>query len=194
MFSLMRDGMWLTNAPSRFGYSTDTLINPTAETQEFTKCFDYMLLLSVSRGRMGWISYLKPDKEFDRSVATCRRFIDRYMAKAIADSKIKERPYIFLTELLESGASQEEIRQQLLSMIIGGRDTTAGTLSSLFWVLARRPDVYQKAREEVAVLGGEKPTWEDLKGLKYINMVIKESTYRFPCGHLGIITFPFWER
>lgn len=162
--------------PPRFGYPTNTLISPTEETMEFARSFDYMLHASASRGRLGWMSFFVPDKVFDKSVATCKRYINWYVSKAIADSKIKERPYVFLNELLDSGASQEQIRDQLLSIIIGGRDTSAGTMSSMFWILARRPDVYQKARDEISVLGGRKPTWEDLKGFKYINMVLKEST------------------
>lgn len=90
-------------------------------------------------------------------------------------SRVKERPYVFLNELLGSGASPEHIRDQLLAIIIGGRDTSAGTMSSLFWTLARRPDVVRKIRTEIAVLGTRKPTWEDLKGFKYLNFVLKES-------------------
>lgn len=144
---------------------------------EFTRSFDYMLHTSTSRGRLGWLIFLLPSKQLDKSVATCKRFIDRYVSQAISDSKIKERPYLFLNELLDSGASQEQIRDQLLSMIVGGRDTTASTLSSVFWILARRPDLYQKARNEISVLEGQKPTWEDLKSFKYINMILKESTF-----------------
>lgn len=170
---------------ARLGYSTDTLVEPTEETLEFAKAFDHALLASASRARRGWAAYLMPDKQFDQSVKTCQRFIDRYVAKALADGKkVKERPYVFLNELLGSGASPEHIRDQLLAIIIGGRDTSAGTLSSLFWTLARRPDVVQKIRAEIAVLDGERPTWEDLKSFQYLNMVLKESEFSrsYPSG------------
>lgn len=160
---------------SRFGHSTDTLVDPTKETLDFAKSFDHMIQTAATRSRLGWMSFLLKDKAFDESVTTCRRFIDRYVYKAIADSKTQERPYIFLNELVNSGASHQQICDQLLSMIIGGRDTSAGTMSSLFWILARRPDVYSKARLEAATLNERKPTWDDLKGLRYINMVLKES-------------------
>ena len=143
---------------------------------EFARCFDHMLFASTSRGRLGALTFLVPDKEFDKSVATCHRYVDNFLSKAIADAKVKERPYVFLNELLDTGASPEQIRHQLLSIIVGGRDTSAGTLSSVFWLLARRPDVYQKARAEISVLEGRKPTWEELKSFKYINMILKEST------------------
>ena len=97
------------------------------------------------------------------------------MARAVGDFETKQRPYVFLNELLNTGVPMEAIRDHLLSIIIGGRDTTAGTMSSMFWILSRRPDVVAKAREEISVLNGEKPTWGDLKGFKYLNNILKES-------------------
>lgn len=91
--------------------------------------------------------------------------------------KMTERPYVFLDEILKTGASRELVRDQLLAIIIGGRDTSASTMTSLFWMLARRPDVVKKLRAEIEELQGRKPTWDDLKGMKYLAMVLKESAY-----------------
>ncbi|KAF4464289.1 cytochrome P450 52E1 [Fusarium albosuccineum] len=157
-----------------FGHSTNTLSNPTPEALKFTQSFDYSLLSSTSRARLGWIALIVPDKKLDKSAATCRQFIDRYVQEAIATEKEKERPYVFMNEMLASGASKEYLRDQLLAMILGGRDTSASTLSSLFWALARRPDVVKKMRAEIEEMNGQKPTWDELKELKYLNMVLKE--------------------
>lgn len=123
---------------------------------------------------------MMPNAKFDESVRTMREYIDGYVAKAVANEKIRERPYIFLNEILASGASREHIRDQLLAIIIGGRDTSAGSMSSMFWVLARRPDIVAKLRDEIAELDGKKPTWEELKGMKYLNMVLKEGKFANP--------------
>jgi cytochrome P450 len=165
------------------------LVKPTPETLEFAQAFDYALLAASSRARQGIIAYLVPDKRFDDSVKICQRFVDRYVASALSDGgdRVKERPYIFLNELLGSGASAEHIRDQILAIIIGGRDTTAGTLSSLFWTLARRPDVVAKIKNEIDVLKGQRPSWEDLKSFKYLNMALKESESSRPPG-LWLIT------
>lgn len=57
-----------------------------------------------------------------------------------------------------------------------GRDTTAQTLTWVFYCLATHPEVEKKAREELlSVLGKDgKPTYESLKDLKYINAVFNE--------------------
>ncbi|KAM4054363.1 cytochrome p450 [Hirsutella rhossiliensis] len=163
-----------------FGHSIHMLVSPSKEAVEFTKAFDYALLSATSRARMGWLLTLLPDKRLDESVARCRTFISRHVAAALAQDKVKERPYVFMNELLDSGATHEQITDQLLAMILGGRDTSASTLSSLFWKLARRPEVVRSLRSELAGLDGRRPTWEDLKGLKYLNNVLKEALRLWP--------------
>lgn len=118
---------------------------------------------------------LRPDKKFDEYIKITQRFVDHHVSQALVQEKEKERPYIFMNEIIKSGASHREMRDQLFSLILGGRDTSASTMASLFWVLARRPDVLKKLRDEIAELDNRKPTWEELKNLKYLNMVLKES-------------------
>ena len=117
---------------------------------------------------------------FDWSVKTTNAFIQRYIEtwlrqKGTEEKASEDRKYVFLDVLAASGASDAAIRGQMLSIILGGRDTTAATLSFLFWHLARRPDVVAKLKAEVDGFGGLEPTWEELKDMRYLNMCIKES-------------------
>ncbi|GJN69283.1 hypothetical protein PLIIFM63780_000528 [Purpureocillium lilacinum] len=164
-----------TSTDFMFGYSTDMLVNPTPEAIKFTQSFEYALLSSASRARLGWLLLLLPDRKLDASVAYCKSYIDGYVASALRRGKSQERAYVFMNEMLDSGASHSQITEQLLAMILGGRDTSASTMSSMFWELARRPEVVRRLRAEVAGLEGRRPTWEDLKGLKYLNNVLKEA-------------------
>lgn len=152
------------------------LVQPSEEAVEFTKAFDYALRTSVNRARTGWLWMLLPDKRFDESVDRCRAFVDSYVAAALARDRVKERPYVFMNELVDSGASREQVTGQLLAMVLGGRDTSASTLSSLFWTLSRRPEVVRCLRRELAGLEGRRPSWEELKALKYLNNVLKEGS------------------
>ncbi|ODA83151.1 hypothetical protein RJ55_01661 [Drechmeria coniospora] len=164
-----------TSTDFMFGYSTDMLVAPTEEAVQFTKSFEYSLMSSSNRGRLGWLLMLLPDKKLDESVAYCKSFIGKHVAAALQRNKAKERPYVFMNEMINSGAPNEVITEQLLAMVLGGRDTSASTMSSMFWQLARRPEVVRKIRREIEVLGGRRPTWEELKGLKYLNNVLKET-------------------
>jgi cytochrome P450 len=59
---------------------------------------------------------------------------------------------------------------------IAGRDTTAQTLTWVFWNLANNPEVEKKARAEVqAVLNGKEPDYESIKELKYLNAIFNET-------------------
>ena len=66
------------------------------------------------------------------------------------------------------------LREDVLHMFLGARDTTGSLLSNLWFVLARRPDVWAKLRDEIDVLGGERPSLDQLKGLNYLRWCIKE--------------------
>ncbi|KAK5991185.1 Cytochrome P450 monooxygenase pspC [Cladobotryum mycophilum] len=158
-----------------FGHCTNLLTTPDQQSLDFLEAFDSASFNATTRGRLGWITLFIPDSKFNAEIKTCHRFVEHHVSKALAKSGEKERPYVFLDEIIKSGASQKEISDQILSMILGGRDTSASTLSTLFYTLARRPDVVKKIRAEVSRLDGRRPSWEDLKDLKYLNMTVKET-------------------
>lgn len=76
--------------------------------------------------------------------------------------------------------SDEEVLNDLALFFLAGHDTTANTLTSTFYYLARHPEIQQKARNEVLDAVGDNgelvvPTIEQLKLMPYINCIIKES-------------------
>jgi len=86
--------------------------------------------------------------------------------------------------------SSNHLRDEMVAFFLAGHDTTSHALSVAFYYLAKYPEVQKKAREEaINVLGtkGKIPTSEDLKNLKYINAIIKESLRLYPSL---IITIP----
>ncbi|KOS20835.1 Cytochrome P450 52E1 [Escovopsis weberi] len=158
-----------------FGYSTNLLTTPDKEAIEFMEAFDTAGYIATTRARLGRLTAIVPNQKLDDAVKTCNHFIQQHVSKAMANGGSKERPYVFLDQIVKSGASHEVICNQIFAMILGGRDTSASTMSSLLHTLARRPDVVAKIRTELAPLDGHKPTWEELKGLKYLNNVFKET-------------------
>ena len=88
---------------------------------------------------------------------------------------------ILIKELANSTGDRERIRDELLGLLLAGRDTTASLLSSLFFCLAKRPDVWDKVREEVAneLPNGSLPTYDQLKSIKYARYCINESKWLF---------------
>ncbi len=78
----------------------------------------------------------------------------------------------------EHGAalSDDELRDEVLTLFIAGHETTALTMSWMFFLLENQRPVVARMRDEVdRVLGGRTPTFEDLHELRYVRQVIDES-------------------
>ena len=69
------------------------------------------------------------------------------------------------------------MRDEVLNLLVAGRDTTASLLGSMFFHIAKRPDVWGRLREEVSRVEGRKPSFEELKDMKVLQWCMKESRY-----------------
>jgi cytochrome P450 len=79
------------------------------------------------------------------------------------------------------GLTDRELRDQLMTFIAAGHETTAGTLAWAFYLLSQNPEAQDRLRAEVAtVLGGRTPTAADLPRLAYTRRVIEESLRIYP--------------
>ncbi len=73
------------------------------------------------------------------------------------------------------------IRNQIVTFLIAGHETTSGLLSFTIYQLLKCPDVRARAHAEVdRVLGGERPTFEKLHRLTYLDQVLRESLRLWP--------------
>lgn len=83
-------------------------------------------------------------------------------------------------------ASREEVssiqlRDDLLSMLVAGHETTGSVLTWTTYLLSKDSLSLSKAQEEVdRVLKGKPPTYEDIKNLKFLTRCINESLRLYP--------------
>lgn len=78
------------------------------------------------------------------------------------------------------------IRDQLLTMLIAGHDTSTALFAWLLYLLGEHPDAMRRVRDEVqAVLGDAPPAAEHLNGLHYLDLVIRETLRLYPPIHIG---------
>jgi cytochrome P450 len=91
-----------------------------------------------------------------------------------------------LTTLIKAGLDDALIRDQLLTMLIAGHDTSTALLSWAWWLLGSHPAILARARQEVdEVLANEPPTAGALSELHFLENVIKETLRLYPPIHLG---------
>jgi cytochrome P450 len=80
-----------------------------------------------------------------------------------------------------SQMTDKQLRDEMVTLITAGHETTANTLAWTWMLLSQHPEVQTKLLEELQeVLGGRSPTVADMPRLRYTNMVIKEVMRVYP--------------
>ena len=77
--------------------------------------------------------------------------------------------------------SDKQLRDEVITLLLAGHETTALALSWTWYLLYQHPEVEAKLLEELREkLGDRAPTIDDLPRLSYAEMVIKESMRLYP--------------
>jgi len=132
-----------------------------------------------------------------RRYVAARQRVHTYLEEIIAQRRSfpeKQWPDDLLSKLMrardeESGEAMSDslLRDESITMFFAGHETTARTLSFLWYALDQNPAVMAKLHAELdAVLGDETPTVEQLKQLPYTLQVIKETLRLYPPAPLYV--------
>ena len=85
------------------------------------------------------------------------------------------------------GLTDRELRDQIVTFIGAGHETTAVSLAWTFYLLDRHPEADERLRAEVGeALAGHMPTAADLPRLSYTRRVIEESLRIYPPAYATI--------
>lgn len=179
-----------------FGESVGTQLAalPGADKRESQKHADFVKAFEMSQDcianafRLNDLWAWGITKQYKEYCTTVHQYIDRFVQKALAiDAKKLETSgsgkYVFLEELARATRDPVEIRDQLLSILVAGRDTTAGLLSFLFLRLASQPQVYEKLRQIILNDFGNdetRLTFASLKDCQYLQWCMNEALRLYP--------------
>ncbi|MED6179552.1 hypothetical protein PIB30_001846 [Stylosanthes scabra] len=104
--------------------------------------------------------------------------------------KLQQRDYLnlkdasllrFLVDMRGADVDDRQLRDDLMTMLIAGHETTAAVLTWATFLLSQNPDKMRKAQAEVdSVLATGTPTYESLKKLQYIRLIVVESLRLYP--------------
>ncbi len=153
--------------------------------QAITTTFEYMKTAFLLPVPLSWP--LPHNIKMRRALALLDRMIYSTLAQRRTSATNKGDLISLLLAARDENGTQltdEEIRDDAMSILVAGHETTAYTLTFAFYLLTRHPELYAKLQQEVrSVLQGRPPTIEDLANLRYTVQVFKETLRLFPAAH-----------
>lgn len=117
----------------------------------------------------------------ERLIATKRRRLAA--GGAIQDGHRDLLTILMLARDAETGEamSDAQLRDEVMTFMIAGHETTADALSWLWYLLDRHPEEQERLRDELrAATGGRPPTVDDLPQLPRMKAVIQETLRLYP--------------
>jgi cytochrome P450 len=104
------------------------------------------------------------------------KILDEYLLGIIEERRErKEKTKDLLQHLIDAGLSDEVIRDQMLTMLIAGHDTSTALLAWTFALIGQHPKLQARLVEEV----------DTLERSPLLDQVIKESLRLYPPIHIG---------
>ncbi|WP_067464104.1 cytochrome P450 [Nocardia amamiensis] len=128
---------------------------------------------------------LPRNREWAKRLARLHPMVDRVIANYRRDeSSARDLLGMLLNARdAEAGAalSDQEIHDQITTILVAGAETTAATLSWVFYLLTEHPEVEARLHAEVdQVLAGRPAEYADCRQLTYTAQVISESLRCYP--------------
>ena len=77
--------------------------------------------------------------------------------------------------------TDQQLRDELMTMLLAGHDTTALTLTYTWYLLSEHPEVEARVHQELdEVCGDDPPTAADVRELEYLERVLNEAMRLYP--------------
>ncbi|KAI9747495.1 MAG: hypothetical protein M4579_007453, partial [Chaenotheca gracillima] len=173
------------------GKSVNSLDNPQVE---FAEAFSEVQRVQNLMTSAGMFNVIIPKRGFRAGLKVINEFVHPYIERALRlspaelEKKANDDRYTFLHALASFTRDRKVIRDQLVAVLLAGRDTTAATLSWTFYELSRHPEVVEKLRREISETIGlhRAPSYADLKSMKYLQHTINETLRLYPAVPFNI--------
>ncbi|QDS75299.1 hypothetical protein FKW77_001309 [Venturia effusa] len=173
--------------PLFFKFTLDTTSADKGE-MGFAQAFNEVQVYIQHRSRLGDFYWLSGGKKFRKACKTVSDFADWLIDHGLRREKIssatagQKGKYVFLDTIAEAVKTKEALRGQTVNILAAGRDTTAGLLSWVFFLLVRHPKVLQALRLEInqATSNHEPTTRIMLRNMTYLQNILKEALRLYP--------------
>ncbi|WP_225946660.1 cytochrome P450 [Plantactinospora soyae] len=152
--------------------------------QAFEAMQDQAMFEMVSMSAVPMWLPLPHQLRFRRARNELQRIVDelvRDRARDPAGDDALSRLIMSTSEERDPAVGRRRMRDELVTLLLAGHETTASTLGWTFHLLDQHPQVRERVRAEAReVLGDRLPEYEDLRELRYTSRVIEEVMRLYP--------------
>jgi cytochrome P450 len=126
------------------------------------------------------------DREYQRALDTIESVVEDIVAERRGtEGTAEDGPMDLLSALLRAQnrgeQTDEQLRDEVVTMLLAGHDTTALTLTYTWYLLSHHPQARERVHEELAdVVGDGRPTMDDVRDLEYVEWVVDEAMRLYP--------------
>lgn len=169
-----------------FGESLDSLGHQTNSKAQLAHDIELVIQDAADRFRWSllyrWLKRPGVDQAVRNVLDATARYARMALERASHDKNDAERAgeehaqYSFLDEMARQTQDLKKMSEEATSLMFAGKDTSAGLLGSMWYLLARHPEAWTKLLAEVDRLEGIPPTYEWIKNAKYLRY----------CEHEGV--------
>ncbi|KAL2067130.1 hypothetical protein VTL71DRAFT_1554 [Oculimacula yallundae] len=156
----------------------------------FSKAFDQASLATGTRARLGGLYFLYRPRGFFNACDIIKSYTYKFAMDALqreVGTSIEVEKASFISELYRDNKDMELVRDQVLNVLIAGRDTTAATLSYAFHLLLRNPNTLKTLRGEIySVVGQQKDiSRAQIQQMPYLHNVLQETLRLYPSAPIN---------
>jgi cytochrome P450 len=153
------------------GESLEVVINHFMSPMRWFRFFDYLPLPSSRR-------YWRAIRRIDEIIYG---IIRRHRASGQDTGDLLSRLVAARDEQGGGGMTDRQLRDEVVTLVLAGHETTALVLFYSFYLLAQAPETADRLAVELHdVLGDRPPTASDVPNLRYAEWVIRESMRLYP--------------
>jgi len=143
--------------------------------------YNFLIMLPAAE----WLVHVRPPGL--AAFVRARRRIDAVVYRMIEAHRREHSDTGSLLDLMlaaspdHSPASEQYLRDQVITIFLAGYETVANALSWTWYLLSQNPECEGRFHDEIdAELAGRQPSYDDLPRLRYVGMVMAESMRLYP--------------
>ncbi|KAL9601248.1 MAG: hypothetical protein Q9219_002653 [cf. Caloplaca sp. 3 TL-2023] len=163
--------------------------------EDFAASFDYASAISAIRLRLADLEWVYKPKTFREACENIKEYAGHFVNEALRsrnsiDGQSKSESQALILDLYQELQNPDLVRDQLVHVLIAGRDTTACLMSWAFaethqttsFLLVRHPHALKRLKQEINTVlpHGDRLTRPSLQKMSYLRCVLNETLRLYP--------------